>query len=190
HVVPLLKKDTTHLVKNANHFSESVALLSKCQSDFFDSLPSPINFSKALRGKKEDLARLNTHEAAAFFDYLIYKKWHQRIHFDEIDLNKNVIFNKENFQLLFYQKYYYLINRNELAVIDPKKKLVKLNEKFSLNGKKRSEEHTSELQSRFELVCRLLLEKKKKKNKTSRGLCMKKQVYNKNIRLITKKYSS
>src|SRR5438067_9594161 len=28
----------------------------------------------------------------------------------------------------------------------------------------RSEEHTSELQSRFDLVCRLLLEKKKKKN--------------------------
>src|SRR5207249_8982535 len=30
----------------------------------------------------------------------------------------------------------------------------------------RSEEHTSELQSRFDLVCRLLLEKKKKKNTT------------------------
>src|SRR3989449_8237989 len=30
---------------------------------------------------------------------------------------------------------------------------------------KRSEEHTSELQSRLHLVCRLLLEKKKKKNK-------------------------
>src|SRR5699024_11260741 len=29
---------------------------------------------------------------------------------------------------------------------------------------KRSEEHTSELQSRFDLVCRLLLEKKKKNN--------------------------
>src|SRR5699024_11813888 len=29
----------------------------------------------------------------------------------------------------------------------------------------RSEEHTSELQSRFDLVCRLLLEKKNKKNK-------------------------
>src|SRR5699024_1634127 len=28
--------------------------------------------------------------------------------------------------------------------------------------KRRSEEHTSELQSRFDLVCRLLLEKKKK----------------------------
>src|SRR5437868_12279320 len=32
----------------------------------------------------------------------------------------------------------------------------------------RSEEHTSELQSRFDLVCRLLLEKKKKKKSTIR----------------------
>src|SRR3989442_9766232 len=32
-------------------------------------------------------------------------------------------------------------------------------------GKSRSEEHTSELQSRPHLVCRLLLEKKKKNNK-------------------------
>src|SRR5689334_24152762 len=32
---------------------------------------------------------------------------------------------------------------------------------YALNG--RSEEHTSELQSQFHLVCRLLLEKKKKK---------------------------
>src|SRR5437773_9672268 len=31
----------------------------------------------------------------------------------------------------------------------------------------RSEEHTSELQSHHDLVCRLLLEKKKKKNKTT-----------------------
>src|SRR5207249_7001705 len=31
----------------------------------------------------------------------------------------------------------------------------------------RSEEHTSELQSRFDLVCRLLLEKKKKLNTTN-----------------------
>src|SRR5207249_9691060 len=33
-------------------------------------------------------------------------------------------------------------------------------------GTMRSEEHTSELQSRFDLVCRLLLEKKKKQNHT------------------------
>src|SRR5207302_9818683 len=33
-------------------------------------------------------------------------------------------------------------------------------------NRRRSEEHTSELQSRENLVCRLLLEKKKKKNQT------------------------
>src|SRR3712207_7061062 len=35
-----------------------------------------------------------------------------------------------------------------------------------LGGRRRSEEHTSELQSRQYLVCRLLLEKKKKRDKT------------------------
>src|SRR5437868_15480783 len=34
----------------------------------------------------------------------------------------------------------------------------------------RSEEHTSELQSRFDLVCRLLLEKKKKKKKKKKKI--------------------
>src|SRR5699024_11515793 len=34
-----------------------------------------------------------------------------------------------------------------------------------INWQKRSEEHTSELQSRFDLVCRLLLEKKKDRQK-------------------------
>src|SRR3712207_8189605 len=37
---------------------------------------------------------------------------------------------------------------------------------YSLRAKRRSEEHTSELQSRQYLVCRLLLEKKIKKNIT------------------------
>src|SRR2546422_1136142 len=37
-------------------------------------------------------------------------------------------------------------------------------------GLQRSEEHTSELQSRLHLVCRLLLEKKKKKHTTDSDL--------------------
>src|SRR2546422_2208873 len=36
-----------------------------------------------------------------------------------------------------------------------------------LHETRRSEEHTSELQSRLHLVCRLLLEKKKKKHQTT-----------------------
>src|SRR5690625_6246871 len=38
-----------------------------------------------------------------------------------------------------------------------------------LKTQARSEEHTSELQSRGHLVCRLLLEKKKKLNRDTRG---------------------
>src|SRR5699024_3658508 len=38
---------------------------------------------------------------------------------------------------------------------------ISLRENGSFGGPARSEEHTSELQSRFDLVCRLLLEKKK-----------------------------
>ena len=41
-------------------------------------------------------------------------------------------------------------------------------QKNSYDQPNRSEEHTSELQSRLHLVCRLLLEKKKKKTKTCR----------------------
>src|SRR5689334_24332678 len=45
----------------------------------------------------------------------------------------------------------------------------------SLNGF-RSEEHTSELQSQFHLVCRLLLEKKKKMKKVTNTLCYRVRV--------------
>src|SRR2546427_9495356 len=38
-----------------------------------------------------------------------------------------------------------------------------------IGGQVRSEEHTSELQSQSNLVCRLLLEKKKKTDKTKTG---------------------
>src|SRR2546422_4495791 len=38
-----------------------------------------------------------------------------------------------------------------------------------IGGKRRSEEHTSELQSRLHLVCRLLLEKKKNTADDTRG---------------------
>src|SRR5438034_7972872 len=49
---------------------------------------------------------------------------------------------------------------------------------WALDGRtSRSEEHTSELQSHSDLVCRLLLEKKKKINKTrnDRDICQAKQ---------------
>src|SRR5690242_21074570 len=45
-------------------------------------------------------------------------------------------------------------------------------------GGGRSEEHTSELQSHVNLVCRLLLEKKKKKKIKISGRCSNKYIHN------------
>src|SRR5438067_1655833 len=50
--------------------------------------------------------------------------------------------------------------------------LGRIQESFEIQ-RRRSEEHTSELQSRFDLVCRLLLEKKKKKKQKKRNLEIK-----------------
>src|SRR5438874_10246571 len=56
-----------------------------------------------------------------------------------------------------------------------------LPKKYVLAWKLRSEEHTSELQSRRDLVCRLLLEKKKKKKKTNNNRQNTKITSTKNI---------
>src|SRR3989442_10981868 len=50
-------------------------------------------------------------------------------------------------------------------------------------GPARSEEHTSELQSRPHLVCRLLLEKKKKYNKRQKDLCRDSTMPERTVRL-------
>src|SRR5438105_9822365 len=52
--------------------------------------------------------------------------------------------------------------------------------RISARARRRSEEHTSELQSRVDLVCRLLLEKKNKKNNKTRVRAAK-QYYTMNI---------
>src|SRR5207247_6066575 len=58
----------------------------------------------------------------------------------------------------------------DALVSDPSKaadhavRMAMAQEVTTISGKTRSEEHTSELQSRVDLVCRLLLDKKNKKN--------------------------
>src|SRR2546430_5926621 len=53
----------------------------------------------------------------------------------------------------------------EGPAIFPTRWFVNARDAMSWSGRWRSEEHTSELQSQSNLVCRLLLEKKKKKSK-------------------------
>src|SRR5258706_11895019 len=57
----------------------------------------------------------------------------------------------------------HLLMQKESWIHDKEKLYNEIQDSFCIN--KRSEEHTSELQSLTNLVCRLLLEKKKKYNK-------------------------
>src|SRR5256885_12163094 len=50
-------------------------------------------------------------------------------------------------------------------------------------GRRRSEEHTSELQSPCNLVCRLLLEKKKKNDESTRNIRTSTSSYTSNVAL-------
>src|SRR5260221_6662543 len=75
---------------------------------------------------------------------------------------------------------YTTLFRSEEIETWPKKKLPVLGGRTPMQAVKtpdgleivesRSEEHTSELQSHSDLVCRLLLEKKKKKNRIQSGM--------------------
>src|SRR5699024_12008400 len=54
-----------------------------------------------------------------------------------------------------------MASADEAVVVDALAPGIDLKPFFELMSNERSEEHTSELQSRFDLVCRLLLDKKK-----------------------------
>src|SRR5690554_7330226 len=67
-------------------------------------------------------------------------------------------------------RHWFLRSHLKRSSLDQRPKLNLLNRIH----KQRSEEHTSELQSRPHLVCRLLLEKKKKTKKTTDSYTIKK----------------
>src|SRR6266496_4625035 len=90
-----------------------------------------------------------------------------------------LVLYKNNFFILFFFFFFLMIRRPPRSTLFPYTTLFRLPGPFPPgraarapdrtcdrpSGSGRSEEHTSELQSRRDLVCRLLLEKKKKKQK-------------------------
>src|SRR5690606_40907058 len=80
------------------------------------------------------------------------------IHTIQISASKqNIMKTKQNYFLIFLPMIFSVFTMAQCPT-----EIVRFTSQAQIN---RSEEHTSELQSRENLVCRLLLEKKKKKNK-------------------------
>src|SRR6266849_9217213 len=87
-----------------------------------------------------------------------------------------VIFYLNNFIIFFLFFFFLMIRRPPRSTLFPYTTLFRSDERLematgqrpgagAIHPRVRSEEHTSELQSRVDLVCRLLLEKKKTNNK-------------------------
>src|SRR5579871_7020634 len=93
--------------------------------------------------------------------------------------------------LIVFFFFFLMIRRPPRSTLFPYTTLFRSNSRFTALSQKipwpagngravRSEEHTSELQSRRDLVCRLLLEKKKNKQFTQTNNKQNKQKQNKN----------
>src|SRR5699024_1187469 len=93
-------------------------------------------------------------------DYTEGKGWHdpQIVPYQNLSLDPAAIIFHYG-QTVFEGLKAYMTEAGDVQLFRPKKNFARLNKS---NERLRSEEHTSELQSRFDLVCRLLLEKKKK----------------------------
>src|SRR5699024_12877241 len=90
------------------------------------------------------------HDALPIYNYLV--------------IPKNLLSEIENcdlFKSLLWKGIGILLVNIESAEIEVYRKPKKKTWNLGMQNILRSEEHTSELQSRFDLVCRLLLEKKK-----------------------------
>src|SRR5699024_2019241 len=111
--------------------------------------PMQLNQSKLIHDYRNNTGTIRNH-----FDYPPFQNYEQRVK----DL-KSRSFNREHLINVLHT-----INQQWDAPDTTHHNIERLNNEESVVviGGQRSEEHTSELQSRFDLVCRLLLEQKKK----------------------------
>ena len=130
HIVPLLKKENSGLVKNAMRFLESEDELENDQSSLFSSIKAPSYFLDSITGNMADLSGLSLEQKRRYFEWLILNKWHQQVHFSEIDEN---IWQKDGFSIFFY-RHRFFITKNKFAYSPMQP--IQLDKEFLFRGKK------------------------------------------------------
>src|SRR5207249_10458770 len=89
---------------------------------------------------------------------------HDALPISGIDRGEDLLLSLEPVLLVIGQNFIRVLDDGAVARVEPlRPERARAIERGKIRPEIRSEEHTSELQSRFDLVCRLLLEKKKKK---------------------------
>src|SRR3712207_7062089 len=100
----------------------------------------------------------NTHDISDFFFFLMIRRPPRSTLFPYTTLFRSIVVDDLAAAIAFFVELGMELEGETAVEGESVDRLV------GLDGVRRSEEHTSELQSRQYLVCRLLLEKKKKNN--------------------------
>src|SRR2546422_6407251 len=129
-----------------------------------DSLWALQIISNSILAEGEDGQYLNAKEVPVFFEDIVHRYMNASHYWPDLEITKET---RREHLAAWYALYLMLLVAN--ATQDEIARKLR-NGAFNLDPgmletEGRSEEHTSELQSRLHLVCRLLLEKKKKKKK-------------------------
>ncbi|WP_297816072.1 tRNA lysidine(34) synthetase TilS [uncultured Lactobacillus sp.] len=108
HVVPLLKKENTDLIANANNFLNSEKALEDDQSSLFSAVKRPKIILDSITGELSDISTFSNSQKKRYFEWLLAKKWHRKVHFPTQDFTKALTLQKDGFELIIYQDSFYI----------------------------------------------------------------------------------
>lgn len=133
HVLPLLKKENPNILVNGLRFLDSMAVLQEDRKEYFSCIKA-VAFMGCIRINANELKDMSQKTKSDYFSYLVLKKWHQQVNFEDIFKSKARVVNRNGFEINYYQGYYYLHQVKDSLKNNTVLQKVVLNEPFEWNN--------------------------------------------------------
>lgn len=133
HVLPLLKKENPNIVVNGLRFLDSMTVLQEDRKEYFSCIKA-VAFMGCIRINANELKDMSQKTKSDYFSYLVLKKWHQQVNFEDIFKSKARVVNRNGFEINYYQGYYYLHQVKDSLKNNTVLQKVVLNEPFEWNN--------------------------------------------------------
>lgn len=133
HVLPLLKKENPNILVNGLRFLDSMTVLQEDRKEYFSCIKA-VAFMGCIRINANELKDMSQKTKSDYFSYLVLKKWHQQVNFEDIFKSKARVVNRNGFEINYYQGYYYLHQVKDSLKNNTVLQKVVLNEPFEWNN--------------------------------------------------------